>query len=375
MKKETKSKIMTNLRIIGLHYEKYRLMMIIVASIVAAIALFFTIYWEYDETTSTVVSDSTYLIAYLLFLGLSIAVIVFLILNKYKIIKTLPLAILVHVYSFLLIAWATFVGILDLSIGASPFIYVIILTALAGLFVVEPIIYSAEILISFCILMVLEVNNHYAYFNNEYLIENLTDVLLYIVVVVATTFRHFNITIREFKAQEKLTELTYYDELTGLLNERSYITATEEINNNIQNNKDTKFAVVLMDVNNLKATNDAYGHRYGCHLIVRCGHTLPEVFKSSKLFHIGGDEFIAIVLGEDFDNLEKLIEEFKKTFDYSLIEFDGHELIFSVAHGIGIYQEGDKFQDVLQRADQEMYMNKKALKEKYGMKSRQKNTK
>ena len=60
----------------------------------------------------------------------------------------------------------------------------------------------------------------------------------------------------------------------------------------------------------------------------------------------------------------------KKTFGYSLIEFDGHELIFSVAHGIGIYQKGDKFQDVLQRADDEMYKNKVYLKEKYGMKSR-----
>ena len=77
-----------------------------------------------------------------------------------------------------------------------------------------------------------------------------------------------------------------------------------------------------------------------------------------------------MVLGEDFDNLEKLIEEFKKTFDYSLIEFDGHELIFSVAHGEAIYQKGDRFQDVLQRADKKMYQNKKELKEKYGMESR-----
>ena len=39
-------------------------------------------------------------------------------------------------------------------------------------------------------------------------------------------------------------------------------------------------------------------------------------------------------------------------------------------YGIGIYQKGDKFQDVLQRADDEMYKNKVYLNEKYGMKSR-----
>ena len=68
MKKETKNKILINMRIISLHYEKYRLMMIVVASIVAAIALFFSIYWEFDETTSGAFIDNSYLACYLTFL-------------------------------------------------------------------------------------------------------------------------------------------------------------------------------------------------------------------------------------------------------------------------------------------------------------------
>ena len=56
------------------------------------------------------------------------------------------------------------------------------------------------------------------------------------------------------------------------------------------------------------------------------GHTLPTLFKASKLFHVGGDEFVAIVK----ENLEKTMEKF----------------------------------------DQAMYENKKYLKEKYNMKGR-----
>ena len=370
MKKETKNKILINMRIIGLHYEKYRLTMIVVASIVAAIALFFSIYWEFDETTSGAFIDNAYLACYLTFLGLSVLVIVLLILNKFKIVKTLPLAIIIHIYTFLLVAWGTIVCLLDLSIGISPFIFVIVLSVLAGLFVVEPIFYSSIVFISFCTIILFEVKNHYAFFNNDYMIENLVNVLLYIIIVGLTAFRHFNITIREHKAQERLIELTYNDELTGLLNERSYVNTVDEINNEIENGKLDNFAIVLMDVNNLKATNDAHGHRFGCHLVVRCGHTLPTVFKTSKLFHIGGDEFIAIVMDEDLKRFDELMEEFKNTFDYSLITYEGKELIFSVAHGCAKYQKGDKYQDVLQRADDQMYINKKALKEKYGMKSR-----
>ena len=55
---------------------------------------------------------------------------------------------------------------------------------------------------------------------------------------------------------------------------------------------------------------------------------------------------------------------------YSLIQYEGKELIFSVARGFTCYQEGDRYQDVLQRADNEMYTNKKAIKEKYNMKGR-----
>lgn len=145
------------MRIIGLHYEKYRLMMIVVASIVAAIALFFSIYWEFDETTSGAFIDNSYLACYLTFLGLSVLVIVLLILNKFKIVKTLPLAIVIHIYTFLLIAWGTVVCLLDLSIGISPFIYVIVLSVLAGLFVVEPIFYCSITFISFCTIILFEV--------------------------------------------------------------------------------------------------------------------------------------------------------------------------------------------------------------------------
>ena len=131
-----------------------------------------------------------------------------------------------------------------------------------------------------------------------------------------------------------------------------------------------QFAVILMDVNNLKATNDAYGHRFGCSLIVRCGHTLPTLLKTSKLFHVGGDEFIAIVKDKDLENFEETMTKFDEAMLYSLVEYEGVQLIFSVARGYSIYQEGQHFKDVLQIADNAMYENKKYLKEKYHMKSR-----
>ena len=54
----------------------------------------------------------------------------------------------------------------------------------------------------------------------------------------------------------------------------------------------------------------------------------------------------------------------------SIVNYEGVDLIFSVARGFSHYKKGDRYQDVLQRADSEMYINKKMLKEKYNMKGR-----
>ena len=62
--------------------------------------------------------------------------------------------------------------------------------------------------------------------------------------------------------------------------------------------------------------------------------------------------------------------EFDEAMLYSLVEYEGKELIFSVARGYHIKEEGQHYKDVLQIADKAMYENKKFLKEKYNMKSR-----
>ena len=64
------------------------------------------------------------------------------------------------------------------------------------------------------------------------------------------------------------------------------------------------------------------------------------------------------------------MKTFDETLRYSLVEYEGHQLIFSVARGYAIHQEGQEFKDVLQIADDAMYENKAEIKKTYNMKSR-----
>lgn len=164
----------------------------------------------------------------------------------------------------------------------------------------------------------------------------------------------------------------YIDALTGLENEYSYLKTVEEINAAIKADKCEPFAVVVMDVNNVKSTNDTYGHIYGCAKIVEAGHYIKQLFGNSKTFHIGGDEYVAILRGADYEYAETLLERFDKKMEDFTITKDDIELRIVVARGISPYERGkDKqFKRVLSRADKLMYENKKYVKELYNLPQR-----
>jgi len=370
MKLVYKERKKSTLAIIGEHFEKYRISMFVATIFLSLFALFYIIYWNFDENSGGELVDNLYLASHITFLVVSQAMLIFLILNKFKKMSNVALAVFTHAVCFFLIAWATFVCILDLRMGISPLIYLLAATVISGLFVLEPFFYAGCMLASIIALLIFHIFDHFSFFSNAFQIENIVETLIFIAATILICFRRFNVIIAEHKTKRKLEELTYYDELTGLLNERSYINLTEELNKAIKEDREEDFAVILMDVNNLKATNDAYGHRYGCSLVVRCGAKLPELFKSSKLFHIGGDEFVAIVMGEDFANFDAVYERFLDAVTYKKVKYEGVELIFSVASGYAIHEKGEKYQNTLQKADKMMYENKTKIKAKYNMKGR-----
>ena len=61
---------------------------------------------------------------------------------------------------------------------------------------------------------------------------------------------------------DQLSAETYKDALTGVGNKASYIKKTEEINLDMRDPV-LEFALVMIDINNLKMINDEFGHRSG----------------------------------------------------------------------------------------------------------------
>ena len=152
------------------------------------------------------------------------------------------------------------------------------------------------------------------------------------------------------------------DSLTGLRNTTAYKRWVEEFDKDIEK-KTAKFGIVVFDLNQLKQTNDNYGHDIGDKLIATAAKVISDVFKRSPVFRIGGDEFLAILRHRDLEDCEKLFVQLDLECAKARIE-EKEEIPISIARGFAVF-DLDKdlsFNDVFKRADYAMYENKRKNK-------------
>ena len=153
--------------------------------------------------------------------------------------------------------------------------------------------------------------------------------------------------------------LAYTDQLTGVKNTHAYIEAERDAEQRIASGELKEFGLIVFDLNDLKRTNDTKGHEAGDELIREASRTICDHFKHSPVFRIGGDEFVAILEGEDFENRKELLDDFNRRIEENLRE--GRVI---VASGLSEFRPGDDngFRRVFERADRRMYGRKSVLK-------------
>lgn len=147
------------------------------------------------------------------------------------------------------------------------------------------------------------------------------------------------------------------DALTGVKNRHAYLEAEERLNELINDGDISEFAIVILDVNDLKKVNDTLGHQAGDkHLRGAC-KIICDTFKRSPVFRIGGDEFAVIVRGEDYERVDRLVSDIDDQNRKAVI--NGGVV---VACGMSKFEGDDSVTAVFRRADRNMYDNKVSLK-------------
>lgn len=157
------------------------------------------------------------------------------------------------------------------------------------------------------------------------------------------------------EAEERATK----DQLTGVKNKRAYADEEEHLNTQIQAGVEVKFAIIVCDLNGLKQVNDNQGHQAGDDYIKEGCMILCDAFARSPVYRIGGDEFVAIAQGKDYEMIENRLGK----IDRANKRNDKANSV-TMAVGWAKFSKEDRFvSDVFDRADSAMYENKKKMKE------------
>lgn len=166
----------------------------------------------------------------------------------------------------------------------------------------------------------------------------------------------------ELELVKQREQFLYIDALTEVYN-RNYF------NRKIRDTLDEKNypqTIIVADLNNLKPTNDKYGHHIGDELLKGFTSVLKEVcHEESLIFRFGGDEFHIILESTNEKQAEELISIIKEFLEQkSIIINENSAIKISAAFGYATrYFKEQSFEELIKIADKKMYVNKNRYKE------------
>jgi diguanylate cyclase (GGDEF)-like protein len=132
-----------------------------------------------------------------------------------------------------------------------------------------------------------------------------------------------------------------HDTLTGLPNRRAF---RRRLAREIDAGEG--FALVLCDMDNLKAVNDTHGHEAGDRALQTLAAALrSELRRSDEAYRVGGDEFAVVLPGAARLDAERVMRRLRERIEASF--------------GIAVHIPGDDPERLILRADRALYETKR----------------
>lgn len=217
------------------------------------------------------------------------------------------------------------------------------------------------IALSCCIaydLIYYQINRYYGRFVTP--VKGVTSLGLIIFIFILLISFSIDLTQKMMHETERnfLIKSAYTDELTQIHNRRYCM----EYMNQIKETKKKKYTVFCFDLNNLKTTNDTYGHAKGDILIKSAANVIAETFEAHGIVaRMGGDEFIAITETDDANQIASLLHDLQSNIDRKNRKINDLNLSIAYGYASGSTEEAN-IEKVYHLADSNMYENKQKSK-------------
>ncbi len=164
--------------------------------------------------------------------------------------------------------------------------------------------------------------------------------------------------LRDRMAQ--LEALADTDPLTPLPNRRRFLRELERAVAQASRHG-TPAAMLYVDLDSLKTINDRHGHFAGDAALIHVAKLLSGLIRSTDIAaRIGGDEFALLLDHLDLESAIDTAERIARCIASTPLDLGGNSIELQASIGTAAIMAGDSVEDVMQRADRNMYVAKAA---------------
>ncbi|SCY47667.1 GGDEF domain-containing protein [Thiohalorhabdus denitrificans] len=150
------------------------------------------------------------------------------------------------------------------------------------------------------------------------------------------------------------------DPLTGLFNRRALFRQGEAELARARR-QGAPVSLLLLDIDRFKRINDHWGHRVGDAVLRHLADILQREFRAGDLpGRYGGEEFVVLAMGADYDGATALAERIRLAVADSPAPVPEGSLPYSVSIGVGSGRADEPLEELLQRADEALLQAKEA---------------
>jgi len=150
-----------------------------------------------------------------------------------------------------------------------------------------------------------------------------------------------------FVVINKISYFSFRDYLTDLYNRRYFENELERLNSS----RISPISIIIADLDNLKRTNDLFGHLQGDRYLKKTARVLKSVLREEDIIaRIGGDEFAILSLYTDTGSAVEILTRIKE-------ETNKQEIDISL--GVATRVEDEDLYNIFDQADRAMYKEKK----------------
>jgi diguanylate cyclase (GGDEF)-like protein len=158
----------------------------------------------------------------------------------------------------------------------------------------------------------------------------------------------------------QLDQLAHQDPLVDLPNRRGFMRALERLIDRVGRYGE-EGAMLFVDIDGLKMINDSFGHKAGDQALIQVARLLiGGVRKSDLVARIGGDEFGILLSHADEASAHETAARLIDLIAGCDFAHDGDAMPLSVAIGVGMIAGDESPEQIMARADREMYLKKAA---------------